>query len=193
RWDVDAYFDPNPAAPGKMYTRFGAFLEQVDRFDAAFFGIAPREAESMDAQQRLLLEVSWEAFENAGMAADRLQGSQTGVFIGISGSDYVQLASRGGDRAVDAYLGTGTSPSAAAGRLSYVFGLHGPCVALDTACSSSLVAVHYARRALQAGECDLALAGGVNVNLSPERVIVECKAHMLSVDGRCKTFDASAD
>ena len=191
RWDVDAYYDPDPDRPGKMYTRHGSFLKDVDQFDPRFFGISPREAVSMDPQQRLLLEVAWEALENAGQAADHLIDSDTGVFIGISSGDY--LLQPGGPASVDAYFGTGTSMSAAAGRLSYLLGLRGPSIALDTACSSSLVAAHLACQSLRSRECRLALAGGVNLILSPYAHLVFSKARMLAADGRCKTFDAAAD
>ena len=192
RWDIDAYYDPDPDAPGKMYTRHGAFLAEVDRFDPQFFGIAPREAVSMDPQQRLLLEVSWEALEHAGIAPDRLAGSRTGVYVGICNSDYRSLIGNHGIP-LDAHMGSGTSHSIAAGRVSYVLGLSGPSLAIDTACSSSLVAVHQARQSLLTGESDLALAGGVNLMLAPEVTIGECRARMLSPGGRCKTFDAAAD
>ncbi|MEE8522653.1 MAG: SDR family NAD(P)-dependent oxidoreductase, partial [Thermoanaerobaculia bacterium] len=194
RWDVDAYYDPDPEAPGKMSTRYGGFLDRIDRFDPHFFGIAPREAVSMDPQHRLLLEVSWEALEHAGIAPSGLAATRTGVFVGICGNDYSQLSIRHGDPArLVAYDGTGGALSAAAGRLSYLLGLRGPSLAVDTACSSSLVALHLACQSLHAGECDLALAGGVNVILSPEANIVLSKARMMAADGRCKTFDAAAD
>ena len=152
RWDIDAFYDPDPEAAGKMYVRRAGLLEQIDRFDAAFFGIAPREAMSLDPQQRLLLEVTWEALENAGLPADRLAGTPTGVFLGIIGSDYGRMIGSFGEQAIDAYVGSGTSPAAAAGRLSYLLGLQGPCVTIDTACSSSLVAVHQACEALRGGD-----------------------------------------
>ena len=193
RWDIDAFYDSNPDAPGKIYAREGAFLEDIDRFDAQFFGISPREAVSMDPQQRLLLEVTWEALENAGLAPDKLQGSRTGVFVGIGGSDYSQLQLQAGADTLDAYFGTGSSLSAAVGRLSYVLGFVGPNMAVDTACSASLVAVHLACQSLRTGESRTALAGGVNLNLLPEVYVTLCRARMLAVDGRCKTFDASAD
>ncbi|HEY7170340.1 MAG TPA: SDR family NAD(P)-dependent oxidoreductase [Vicinamibacterales bacterium] len=194
RWDIDAYYDPDPDAPGKMYTRYGGFLDAVDRFDSAFFGLAPREVMSMDPQQRLLLEVAWEALEDAGQPADRLRDAEVGVFIGISSNDYGQQQLRALDAAsFDAYFGTGNALNAAAGRLSYVLGFQGPCMAVDTACSSSLVAVHLACQSLRNGECRLALAGGVNVMLSPEITINFSRARMMAADGRCKTFDAAAD
>ena len=192
RWDIDAYYDVDAVAPGKMNTRWGGFLEQVDLFDPLFFGISPREAVKMDPQQRLLLEVSWEALENAGQAPDKLVGSQTGVFIGIGSTDYSQLL-LSDPALIDAYAGTGNVHSIAANRLSYVFDLRGPSLALDTACSASLVAVHLACQSLRCGECDLALAGGVNLILTPALTITLSKAHMMAPDGRCKTFDAGAD
>ncbi|HEX3657989.1 MAG TPA: beta-ketoacyl synthase N-terminal-like domain-containing protein [Pirellulales bacterium] len=194
RWDVDRFYDPNPDAPGKMSSRLGGFLEHIDQFDCRFFGIAPCEARSLDPQQRLLLEVGWEAFEHAGLPPDKLHGTSTGVFIGISSNEFSQLLRRDADvTTIDSYFGTGNSMSVAAGRLSYVWGLQGPAIAVDTACSSSLVAVHLAVRSLRSGECRLALAGGVNLMLAPETTINFSKAHMLAADGRCKTFDAAAD
>lgn len=192
RWDIDALYEGTPATPGKMSTRWGGFLDQVDQFDPHFFGIAPREARSMDPQQRLLLEVSWEALENAGLAPDKLMGSQTGVFIGISSYDYARLNF---DYNVDlnAYAGSGNALSIAANRMSYLFDWRGPSWAVDTACSSSLVAVHQACQSLRQGECDLAVAGGVNLILSPESTIAFSQARMMAADGRCKTFDAKAN
>jgi len=194
RWDIDAYYDPDPEKPGKISTRYGGFLADIDTFDAGFFGIAPREAVSIDPQHRVLLEVAWQALEDAGQAPERLSGAQAGVFIGISSNDYGQLL-RGLDdvEAVDAYVGTGNALSAAAGRLSYLLGLQGPSMSVDTACSSSLVAVHLACQSLRSGECDLALAGGVGLLLSPIPSIAFSKARMLAPDGRCKTFAAAAD
>jgi acyl transferase domain-containing protein len=194
RWDVDAFYDPDPEKPGKMYTRYGAFVKDVDRFDAPFFRITPREAASMDPQQRLLLEVAWEALEHAGCAPDTLVGTETGVFVGIATSDYggILLQASGYTR-LDTYFGTGNAYNAASGRLSYVLGLQGPCLAIDTACSSSLVAVHLACQSLRQRECGMALAGGVNVILTPGITVNFCRARMLAADGRCKTFDASAD
>ncbi|WP_437692720.1 type I polyketide synthase [Sorangium sp. So ce176] len=191
RWDVDAYFDPDRDAPGKVYCRNGSFLDRVDEFDAEFFGIAPREAKAMDPQQRLLLEVGWEALERAGIAVERLRDTRTGVFVGIMHQDYSRLLSD--PDALDIHSGAGNAVSIAAGRLSYVLGLQGPALTLDTACSSSLVAIHVACQSLRARECSLALAGGANVNVSPISTIVECRAHMLSPSGRCRAFDASAD
>lgn len=192
RWDLEQTFSAERDAPGKLYCRHGAFLPDVDQFDAAFFGISPREAETMDPQQRLVLETGWEALENAGIAPRALKGSATGVFLGAGNSDYMRMVYERTD-AIDAYATSGSTPSIAASRLSYLLDLRGPSVAIDTACSASLVAAHYAIRSLRAGECDLALAGGVNLILSPELTINFCKAGMLAADGRCKTFDAAAD
>ncbi len=192
RWDIDSYYDPTPGMPGKMSTRWGGFLEQVAHFDPLFFEISPREAERMDPQQRLLLEVSWEALENAGQATERLAGSQTGVFIGISNGDYSRLL-LDHPTPSDIYSGTGNAFSIAANRLSYFLDLQGPSWAVDTACSSSLVALHQACESLRKGACHLALAGGVNLILTPQLSITFSQARMLSTDGRCKTFDASAD
>jgi acyl transferase domain-containing protein/NADPH:quinone reductase-like Zn-dependent oxidoreductase/acyl carrier protein/NADP-dependent 3-hydroxy acid dehydrogenase YdfG len=193
RWDVDAYFDANPDALGKMYTRWAACLAQVDRFEPEFFGIAPREAIHMDPQQRLLLEVSWEALEHAGQAPDKLYGSRSGVFFGLCATDYGNLQSKRDLTCIDAYSMSGLAHSIAAGRLSYVLGLQGPSMAVDTACSSSLVAVHLACQSLRTGESRLALAGGVHVLLTPENNISYSRTRMVAFDGRCKTFDARAD
>ena len=193
RWDKDAYYDPDPSVPGKMHAPYGGFLDQVDLFDPAFFGISGREAESMDPQQRLLLEVTWEALENAGIATTHLRGSSTGVFVGITTSDYARLTIADASNGLDVYAATGGALNVAAGRLSYVFGLNGPAMAIDTACSSSLVAVHLACQSLRERECDLALAGGVNLLLTPEAFICLSKWGMMAPDGRCKTFDERAD
>ena len=194
RWDADSYCDPDPAAPGKMSSRWGAFLETIDRFDAHFFGIAPREAAAMDPQQRLLLEVAWEALEDAGQRPADLSGTPAGVFVGISTHDYGQLQLTSGDATqIDAFFGTGNMFSVAAGRISYVLGLRGPSIAIDTACSSSLVSVHLACQSLRTRESDLALAGGVNLMIAPESSIAVSKYHALAPDGRCKAFDARAN
>ncbi|MEM6446994.1 MAG: SDR family NAD(P)-dependent oxidoreductase, partial [Cyanobacteria bacterium P01_D01_bin.123] len=194
RWDLDEYYNPNPDVPGKMSTRYGSFLDGVRNFDASFFGIAPREAVHLDPQQRLLLEVSWEALESANQTVERLYNSSTGVFVGIATNDYSKVILGSGDiEAIDAYFGTGNALSVAAGRLSYWLGLTGPCLSLDTACSSSLVALHLACQSLRNRECEMALAGGVNLVLSPETNINFSKANMMAADGRCKTFDAAAD
>ncbi len=194
RWDIDRYYDRNPDRPGKMSTRWGGWVNGPDRFDPQFFGISPREAASLDPQQRLLLEVTWESLEHAGIAAQSLAGTEAGVFIGISTSDYGQFQLRHCDQSeTDAYFGTGNAINAAAGRLSYVLGLLGPSLSVDTACSSSLVAVHLACQSLRRGESSLAIAGGVNFILLPELTINFSRARMMAADGRCKTFDAAAD
>ena len=194
RWNIDDYYAADPETPGKMYSRHGGFLEGIDRFDPWFFRISPREAASMDPQQRLLLEVSWEALEDAGLAPDSLKGSQTGVFVGITTNDYAQLLMRhGGSSRIDGYFFTGNPLNTAAGRLSYTLGFQGPSISLDTACSSSLVSIHQACRSLRSGECHLALAGGVNLILAPENTVAVCRTRALARDGRCKTFDATAD
>ncbi len=193
RWDVDAFYDPNPEAPGKMYTRSGGFLDDIDLFDPEFFGISAREAVSMDPQQRLLLEVSWEALEHAGCAADRLVGSRTGVFVGICNREYGDTIGEAFDpAAIDAYTGTGKAFSVAAGRISHALGFNGPNLAVDTACSSSLVALHLACQSLRLGECSMALAGGVNLVLSPFGSVYLSRARAVAPDGRCHTFDESA-
>jgi len=192
RWSLDALYAEDPDQPGKMTTRHGAFLDDVDQFDAEFFSISPREAASMDPQQRLILEVGWEALENSGRSPTALSGTSVGIYLGIANGDYGR-ALYSHPEAIDAYFGTGNAFSVAAGRLSYYLGLQGPSLAIDTACSSSLVAVHLACQALRLGECDLALAGGVNLILTPEMNINFSKARMMAADGRCKTFDAAAD
>lgn len=192
RWDVEAYYDAQGLFPGKMNTRWGGFLENIDEFDARFFGISPREAARMDPQQRLLLEQSWQAFENAGIPPERMAGSQTGVFIGIGSTDYLQLQYLNFHN-IDPYIGTGNAHSIAANRISYLFDFRGPSLALDTACSSSLVALHLACKSLRSGESEFALAGGVNLILKPETTIVFSQARMMSSKGRCQTFDENAD
>ena len=192
RWDLERFHADDPETPGTMYTRYGAFLEDVDRFDAPFFGISPREAASLDPQHRILLEVVWEALENAGQNPQALEGSATGVFVAMSNSDYGRMVFSD-PLAVDVYSSTGTNFSAAAGRVSFFLGLTGPSVVVDAACSGSLVGVHLASQSLRAGECSMAIAGGVNLILSPEININFSKARMMAPDGRCKTFDDDAD
>jgi len=189
RWDAQSYYDPDPTQPGKMNTRWGGFLEHVARFDAEFFGISPREASHMDPQQRILLETSWEALEHALVVPLRVAGSQTGVFIGLSANDYGRLQSS----VSSGYAGAGNAFSIAANRLSYFYDWHGPSVVVDTACSSSLVAVHQACNSLLQGECNLALAGAANLILAPEVTVSFSQNRMMAPDGRCKTFDESAD
>ncbi|MGB8389828.1 type I polyketide synthase [Mycobacterium sp.] len=192
RWDADAYYDPDPLVPGRMTTKWGGFVSDVAGFDAEFFGITPREAKAMDPQARMLLEVSWEALEHAGIPADSLGGTRTGVMMGMASWDYtiVNIERRA---EIDAYLSTGNPHNTAVGRISYLLGLQGPSVAVDTACSSSLVAVHLACQSLRLRESDLALAGGVQLSLSPFTSIALSKWSALSPRGRCHTFDAAAD
>lgn len=192
RFDVDAIYDPVPRSMGKLVTRWGGFLENLDQFDPYFFGISPREACCMDPQQRLLLEVAWEALEDAGLPFEKLHGSDAGVFIGMSTNDYEDLAFKDRDN-VDLYMMTGCSRGVASGRLSYFLDLQGPSMTIDAACASSLVAVHLACQSLWRQECTLALAGGANLILEPEQGLGFSKMGLLSPDGRCKTFDASAD
>jgi len=194
RWDHAALYDPDPAAPGRIAAHSGGFLRTIDTFDAALFGIAPREAEGMDPQQRLLLEVTWEGLEHAGHAPDRLQGSATGVYFGVTSSDYAYLQLKSGDAALlDAHFTSGIAHSVFSGRLSYLLGLCGPSLTIDTACSSSLVAVHLACQGLRNVDCNMAVAGGVNLILAPDLYIALSHSRMLAPDGRCKTFDAAAD
>lgn len=194
RWDAGLYYSSDKDAPGKIVTRFGGFLDEVDRFDASFFNIAPREAVNTDPQQRILLELTWEALEHAGLNPESLAGTQTGVFAGIFSNDYELLHVKCHDpQSLNAYFATGNSTSLAAGRISYVFGFQGPAIAVNTACSSSLVAVHLACQSLRNGECGLAIASGINLLLSPEMSIAFSRSGMLAPDGRCKTFDAGAN
>lgn len=192
RWDAAELYDPDTAAPGRMNTRYGGFLGRIDLFDSEFFGISPREAACMDPQQRLLLQTAWEALEAGGHVNDALPGSRTGVFIGACTVDYANLQFLHPD-SIDAYASTGNAHSIIANRVSYLLDLRGPSIAIDTACSSSLVAVHLACQSLRRSECDLAIAGGVSLILSPAWTISFSKFGMMAPDGRCKTFDARAD
>lgn len=193
RWSSQHYYDSDYDASGKIVTQHGGFLKQIQESDPQFFGISPREAASMDPQQHLLLEVCWEALENAGLIPSALEGSRTGVFIGICNQDYSVLLMSREDTDIDAYMTTGMAHSVAAGRLAYTFGFNGPCLSIDTACSSSLAAIHLACQSLRNRECDLAVTGGVNLILCPQTSINFSRNHMLSPDGRCKSFDASAN
>ena len=184
-------YDADPATPGKMYMQRGGFLDDVDQFDPAFFRITPREAAWTDPQQRLFMEVCWEALEQAGIDPFQLKGSRTGVFAGAHSHDYANLVEAPAN--VNAHYSTGMDSSYIAGRVSYFLGLQGPALAVDTACSSSLTAVHLAVRSLRAGESDLALAGGVKLILSPEISMFLCKAGAMSPSGRCAAFDKRAD
>ncbi|WP_346074498.1 SDR family NAD(P)-dependent oxidoreductase, partial [Streptomyces thermogriseus] len=190
RFDIDAHYDADPDAEGKTYTRHASFLRDVAGFDAAFFGISPREAEPMDPQHRLLLEAAWNALENAGIRPRDLHDSRTGVFVGAGVGEYSSHRQGG---PADTYTLTGSLPSFNAGRLSYHLGLQGPALSVDTACSSSLVALHLACEALRNGECELALAGGVQVLADPASFVALSRSRALAPDGRSKTFSAAAD
>src|SRR6266545_3868772 len=192
RWDVDAYFDPDPQRTGHMYTRRMGTIEGVDAFDASFFRTAPAEAAQMDPQQRVLLELTWEALEDAGIPPTSLRGTDAGVFVGAWRSDYSMLITQGAVLETS-HSATGQDLSVIAGRISYAFGLEGPSFVTTSACSSSLVAMHLAAQAINAGEVSLAIVGGVNLVLSPDSTIAMCRLGALSADGRCKAFDASAD
>jgi acyl transferase domain-containing protein/acyl-CoA synthetase (AMP-forming)/AMP-acid ligase II/surfactin synthase thioesterase subunit/aryl carrier-like protein len=195
RWDVDKYYSASVVQPGKMNTRWGGFIDDVDQFDPQFFSISPHEAAEMDPQQRILLETSWRAFEHAGITKEQLKGSNTGVFVGISNGDYLRLKCKKDPDFIDfnAYSGLGNAYSIAANRISYVFDLRGPSVAVDTACSSSLTAIHAAVKSILDGECDTAIAGGINLMLAPDATILLSQFGMMADDGRCKTFDHSAN
>lgn len=194
RWDNRLYYDSERNKNGKMYCSEGGFLNDIKRFDAKFFNISPREAEYLDPQQRLALTTTWHALEDAGLLEQELKNSHTGIYLGISTHDYDQLIQKQVPlEELGTYQATGTSFATSAGRIAYFLGTTGPCMAIDTACSSSLVSIHQASRALQEGDCQLAIAGGVNLILSPEGNIIFCKSRMLSPKNRCSTFDISAD
>ena len=193
RWDVEKYFDKNPSAPGKINTRYGGFIDDIDQFDASFFGISPMEAERLDPQHRLLLEMTWHALEDAGQAPSGLKGSCCGVFVGIAQNDYGVRQLAGPTENILAYTGTGNGFCFAAGRLAYTLGLNGPTFSVDTACSSSLVALHQAAQAIRHGECDTAIVAGVQLNITPPMQVFLSKTQSFSPQGRCATFDESAN
>lgn len=194
RWDPDQYYNPKPQTPGKMCTRWGGFLTDIDQFDAPFFGISPREARNMDPQQRILLETAYAALEDAGLPKEVTDASKTSVYMGICNSEYALRTVYGHDiTQIDPYSGTGALPSIASGRISYLLNLQGPCLTIDTACSSSLVGIHLAAQTLRSGESDISLVGGANLLLEPKATIYFSNAGALSPDGHCKTFDDSAN
>ena len=192
RWDWRKYYHPNPEIPGYMVTKWGAFIDNYDKFDPAFFNISPREAHQMDPQQRWLLEASWEAFEDAGLVPQKLQDRQVGVFVGISSHDYIDTQ-RNEVNNIDVHSGTGSAMSIAANRLSFFYNFQGPSMAVDTACSSALTAVYLACHSIWSGDSSIALAGGTNNLLNPSIFIGFSKASMLSPDGKCFTFDHRAN
>ncbi|MGK5091092.1 aminotransferase class III-fold pyridoxal phosphate-dependent enzyme [Deltaproteobacteria bacterium TL4] len=195
RWNLEEYYDSDHHAPGKIYIRQSGFITHpVDRFDAPFFGITPKEAEKIDPQHRFLLELTWEALEDAGLRADKLKGSQTGVFVGLAAYDYFKNTGYLFDaQKIDAYSGLGVVASFATGRISYFFGFQGPSMHVDTACSSSLTTTHLACQSLRSKECNLAIVGGASLMLNPENTVFMCKVEALSPTSKCHSFDEAAD
>ena len=186
------YGDPQKEA-NKTNIKWGGFIDDVDKFDPMFFGISPKEAEMMDPQQRLFMECVWETIEDAGYKPSDLSGTKTGLYVGVASNDYASIIHEQGSREIEAHMSTGLAHSVLANRISYMLNLHGPSEPIDTACSSSLVSIHRAVQSMQTGDCDLAIAGGVNALLSPELFISFGKAGMLAPDGRCKTFGKGAN
>ena len=193
RWSLEELFDPNPSAVGKINTRFGGFIENVDQFDASFFGIAPLEARLMDPQQRLGLELVWHALEDSGLRPSDLRGSKTGVFVGVTQNDYGVEQLSGNREEIRAFSGTGNGFCFTAGRIAFQYGFKGPVSAVDTACSSSLVALNQACSALRSGDCDLAVVVGMQLNLTPPMQIFLSRTQSFSPTGRCRAFDADSD
>ena len=193
RWDLKQYLDKNEDAPGKTYTLSAGLIDDIESFDGKLFGIAPREIESMEPQQRLVLEAAWGSLENAGYAPNSMNGTRTGVFVGVGANEYIRACATGAREEDIMFIPTGNALNVIAGRVAFNLGLQGPTMTIDTACSSSAVAIHLASQSLRNGECDMALAGGVNAMVMPETFVALSKAHMLSKEGRCKTFDESAD
>src|SRR6187455_593 len=193
RWNVERFYDAEPGIVGKSIARRGGFVDGIDQFDPQFFGISPREASYVDPQHRLLLETAWEAIEDAGIVLDLEHGTDLGVFVGISHNDYQGIQSTPFDHfTISPHTPTGSAHSIAANRISYCLNLRGPSVAMDTACSSALTAVHAACEHIWAGRGNAALAGGVTVMITPGGFIGFSQASMLSPEGRCAAFDASA-
>jgi acyl transferase domain-containing protein len=193
RWDLELWHDSDPARPGKMAVRHGGFVEGAALFDPQFFGISAGEAQAMDPQHRMLLEVAWHAIEDAGLTREQLRNDCAGVFVGLCSNDYGALTLRGSMEGLSAYAGVGNAQSVAAGRLAYFLGSNGPAISIDTACSSSLVAIHLALRSLRARDCRSAIAAGVNLLAAPPYTLSFAKAGMLARDGKCKAFDDAAD
>ncbi|XP_050416847.1 putative inactive phenolphthiocerol synthesis polyketide synthase type I Pks15 [Patella vulgata] len=192
RWNLEAFYDPDPNAPGKTYVRRAGFIKNHDSWDNKVYGVNDFEASQMDPQQRFVLDCCFKAMENAGITRKSIDDSNTGVYIGVMNSDYKSLQSSNSEN-MNNYTLTGTSTSIVAARISFAFNLHGPAMSLDTACSSSLLAIHLAAQALREGDCDMALAGGVNSLMAPEIFVQLSKARMASPTGYCQAFSSKAD